>query len=150
MLSSAIEIRFANAKDIPNASEFVLIALNDLGMQNECVEILGNEFTNRLETYGPQNTLLAFDNSNNNSIIGFIEIDPQKSVQNTSYFISNLYVLPSYRKRGIASMLVHKMSEDKCSNGAELIVQVCNEDDRKFWEKLNFSVKNTILSLKLN
>ena len=147
MMSATVELRFANAKDIPDAADFVLIALNDIGMQTECVEVLGTEFTNRLETYGPQYTLLAFDKSNNDSIIGFLEIDPEKSKKG-HYFISNLYVLPAYRHQGIATMLVQKMLESKCEPGEELLVQVCNECDLKYWEKLEFKTKSTILSLK--
>lgn len=146
-MSSTIELRFANANDIPDATDFVLVALNDLGMQNDCVEVLGSKFTNRLETYGPQNTLLAFDQSNNDSIIGFLEIDPIKSTKG-QFFISNLYVLPNYRHRGIATSLVRKMLEDKCQPGEELLVQVCKEDDIKYWEKLEFTPKSMILSLK--
>lgn len=147
MLSCSIELRFANAEDIPDATEFVLLALNDIGMQNECVEILGSKFTDRLESYGPQCTLFAFDNNNNNSIIGFLEIDPVKC-KDGHYFISNIYVLPSYRHQGIATRLVHKMLETKCKDGEELLVEACHDCDLKYWEKLEFTPKSTILSLK--
>ena len=146
-MSSTINFRFAKSEDIPDASDFVLIALNDIGMQTECVEVLGSEFTNRLETHGPQNTLLAFDTTNNNSIIGFLELDPEKS-QKGHYFIRNLYVLPAYRHQGIATNIVQKMLEEKCEPGEELLIQVCNECDLKYWEKLQFTPKSTILSLK--
>ena len=87
-MNTAIEMRFANADDIPEASDFVFTALNDNGIQNDCVETLGNEFTNRLERY-PQNTLFAIDNSNNDSIVGFLELDPDKS-SNGHHFIRKL------------------------------------------------------------
>ena len=146
-MNTAIELRFANADVIPEASDFVFTALNDNGIQNDCVETLGNEFTNRLERY-PQNTLFAIDNSNNDSIVGFLELDPDKS-SNGHHFIRNLYVLPPYRKQGIATNLVNKMLEEKCASGEELLVEVSNENDKNYWEKLQFTTNLYVLSLKI-
>ncbi len=147
MMSSTIELRFACADDIPDATDFVLLALNDVGMQDGCAELLGSEFINRLEIQGPQNTILALDKSNNDSIVGFLEINPEKSVKGHC-FISTIYVLPSYRNQDIEKSLVHKMLEEKCQPGEELLVQVCLDCDLKYWEKLDFKPKSTILSLK--
>lgn len=146
MMNTILDFRTATSTDIPEASEFVLMALNDIGMQNDCVELLGSEFTNRLQRF-PQNTLLAFDKSNNEAIIGFLEIDPDKSSPG-NYFIKNLYVLPAYRKKGIASNLVSRMIQEKCTSGDEVHVEVCNENDRRYWEKLQFETKGMVLSLK--
>lgn len=146
MMNSILEFRNATSSDIPEASEFVLMALNDIGMQNDCVELLGSEFTNRLQR-DPQNTLLAFDKSNNNQIIGFLEIDSDKSSPG-HYFIKNLYVLPAYRKKGIATNLVHRMLEEKCTSGDEVHVEVYNDNDKRYWEKLQFETKHMVLSIK--
>lgn len=146
-MTSAIELRFAKHKDIPEATDFVLIALNDTGMENECVDLLGNEFTNRLETYGPENMLLAFDNNNNNSIVGFLELNPEK-FREGHYVIKDIFVLPSYRGQGIAKSLVQKMLKEKCFHGEELVVEISKEDDLKHWEHLKFIPKSTILKLK--
>lgn len=148
MLTSKIELRFANSSDIPDASEFVLTALNDTMMDTECIDTLGSKFTNRLEKYGPQNTLLARDINNNGTIIGFIDLDTEKSTERKKY-IYNIYVLPAYRKQGIANMLVKKMLSERCSHGEELIVNVTTEPYKKFWEKMNFKMETTILSMKL-
>lgn len=147
-MSTAIELRFAKHKDIPDATEFVLLALNDTGMENECVELLGNEFTNRLETYGPENMLLAFDKNNNDSIIGFLELNPEKFSEG-HYAIKDIFVLPAYRGQGIAKGLVQKMLEEKCSHGEELVVEISKEEDLKHWEKLQFTPKSTIMKIKL-
>ena len=39
MMNATIHVRFADVNDIPHASDFVLTALNDIGMQNDCVEL---------------------------------------------------------------------------------------------------------------
>jgi hypothetical protein len=58
MLSTSIELRFADVNiDIPNASEFILIALNN--MVDDCSEDIGSEFLRRLERFGHENMLLA-------------------------------------------------------------------------------------------
>lgn len=141
-------MRFAGEKDIPDASDFVLTALNDAGIQNDCVEVLGNEFTNRLET-SPNYTLFAFDKSNNDAIIGFLELDIGKTTPG-HYFIKNIYVLPTYRKQGIATNLVNKMLEVKCKPGEELFVEVSNDNDKKYWENLHFATNLFVLSLKIH
>lgn len=148
MLQSKIELRFAQSSDIPDASEFVLIAFNDTLMEKECVDTLGSQFTNRLEKYGPQNTLLAFDSNNNNTIVGFIDLDTEKSTEHKKY-IYNIYVLPSYRKQGIASKLVEKMISERCSPGDELVIKVTSEAEKQFWEKMNFSMDHAVLGKKI-
>lgn len=147
MMSSTIELRFARSEDIPDASEFVLLALNDNEMQSECAEVLGSDFSEHLETYGPQNILLAFDNTNNHAIVGFLEINEERSIQG-QYCISTLYVLPAYREQDVARSLVQKMLEEKCSPGEELLIQACHECDLKYWKDLGFAPKSTVLSLK--
>ena len=149
MTETSIEVRFANKTDIANVTEFALIALSDSSMLAKFAQDIGSEFTHRLETTGPQNTILAIDKKNNNAIVGFSEVDPERSKTGKYYFLSGLYVLPDYRSKGIASKLVRRMLEEKCKNGEELIVQAFNESEKKVWEKLLFSVKSTTLSLKL-
>ena len=147
--SSNIEVRFAKASDIPNVTEFALIALNDSSMLAKFAQDIGSDFTHRLETTGPENTILAIDKDANNAIIGFSEIDPEQSKPGKYYLLTGLYVLPSYRGKGIATELVRKMLKEKCSNGEELLVQAFNDSEKKVWEKLLFSVKSTTLSMKL-
>jgi ribosomal protein S18 acetylase RimI-like enzyme len=148
-MTSHIEIRFASAKDIPNVTEFALIALNDSSMLAKFAQDIGSEFTHRLETTGPSNTILALDKNDNNAIVGFSEVDPERSKPGSHYFLSGLYVVPSHRNQGIASKLVKKMLQEKCSGGEELIVKAFNDAEKKVWEKLLFSVKSTTLSMKL-
>lgn len=147
MMSSTIELRFARSEDIPDASDFVLLALNDNDMQSECAELLGTDFADHLQTYGSQNILLAFDTTNNHAIVGFLEINEEKSIKG-QYCISYLYVLPAYRNQDIAQSLLQKMLEEKCSPGEELLIQTCHECDLKYWKDLGFAPKSTILSLK--
>lgn len=148
-MTAEIEIRFANKSDIPNVTEFALIALNDSSMLAKFAQDIGSELTHRLETTGPENTILAIDKSNNNAIIGFSEVDPERSKPNKYFFLTGLYVLPAYRSKGIATQLVRRMLEEKCKNGEELIVQAFNDSEKKVWEKLMFSVKSTTLGMKL-
>lgn len=144
-----IEIRFAHASDIPNVTEFAYLALNDSSMLAKFAQDIGSDFTHRLETTGPENTILAIDTNSNNAIIGFSEVDPERSKPGQYYFLTGLYVLPSYRGKGIASRLVKKMLEEKCSGGEELLVQAFNDSEKKVWENLLFKVKTTTLSMKL-
>ena len=141
-----IEVRFATAEDVPNVTEFALIALNDSSMLAKFAQDIGSELTHRLETTGPQNTILAIDTENKNSIIGFAEVDPERSKPGKYYFLTGLYVIPSYRSKGIATQLVKKMLDEKCANGEELHVQAFNDAEKKVWEKLAFSVKTMTLS----
>ena len=148
MSDESIEIRFASAADIPNVTEFALIALNDSSMLAKFAQDIGSDFTHRLETTGPENTILAIDKSNKNAIIGFSEIDPERSKPGEYYILTGLYVIPSYRSKGIGQQLVNKMLEEKCKNGEELIVNAFNDSERKVWEKLNFSIQKMSLSMK--
>lgn len=149
MSLESIEIRFASAQDIPNVTEFALIALNDSSMLAKFAQDIGSDFTHRLETTGPENTILAIDKENKNAIVGFSEVDPEQSKPGKYYLLTGLYVLPSYRSKGIGVKLVDKMLQEKCSNGEELIVDAFNDSERKIWEKLNFSFKKMELSRKL-
>ena len=149
MSSDSIEISFASSEDIPNVTEFALIALNDSSMIAKFAQDFGSDFTHRLETTGPQNTILAIDKDNKNAIIGFAEVDPERSKPGKYYFLSGLYVIPNYRGRGIATKLVDKMLTEKCSGGEELIVDAFNESERKVWENLKFTVHTYNLSRKV-
>ena len=149
MSQPSIEVRFAHVSDIPNVTEFALIALNDSSMLAKFAQDIGSDFTHRLETTGPENTILAIDKNNNNAIVGFSEVDPENSKPGKYYLLTGLYVLPSYRGKGIASMLVQKMLEEKCANGEELHVKAFNDAEKIVWEKLTFGVKTTTLSRTL-
>lgn len=144
-----IDIRFAKEEDIANVTEFALIALSDSSMLAIFASDIGSDMMNRIQTTGPQNTILAIDKNDDNAIIGFSEVDPERSEVGKYYFLSGLYVLPNYRGKGIAQKLVKRMLEDKCSQGEELIVSAFSQAERRVWEKLMFKVKLTTLSLKL-
>ncbi len=146
MTDSTIEVRFATADDVPNVTEFALIALNDSSMLAKFAQDIGSEFAHRIETTGPQNTILAIDTANKNSIVGFSEVDPERSKPGSYYYLSGLYVLPAYRSKGIATRLVQKMIEEKCKNGEELHVEAFDDAEKKVWENLDFSVKTMTLS----
>lgn len=148
MMSSNIKVRFANDADSATVSEFVFTALNDSSILRGCSEHIGSEFLNRLETE-KQNLLLATDTQNDNSIIGFLEIDLNRSINNQTYFIANIYVLPQYRRKGIASILVQTMLQEKCTHGEELVVEATSEQERKYWDNLHFYTKSMFLNLKL-
>ena len=47
MSLESIEIRFASAQDIPNVTEFALIALNDSSMLAKFAQDIGSDFTHR-------------------------------------------------------------------------------------------------------
>ena len=143
-----LEIRFAQEEDIENVTEFALIALNDSSMLTLFASDIGSEMMNRFRTSGPQNTILALDRKQN-SIIGFIEVDPERSKEGICYFLSGLYILPYYRYKGIASKLVKQMLEQKCTKGEELIVKAFSDKEKRVWESLTFKTKSTTLSLKI-
>ena len=147
-LDLELEIRFAKDEDVENVTEFALIALNDSSMLTVFASDIGSDMMNRIQTTGPQNTLLALNKNDNNAIIGFAEVDPERSVEGKYYFLSGLYVLPTFRNRGIASKLVRKMLTDKCPNREELIVTAFDEKEKQVWETLMFKLKSVTLSLK--
>lgn len=142
-----LEIRFARESDIESVTEFALIALNDSSMLTLFASDIGADMMNRFSTTGPQNTILALDKKQNN-IIGFIEVDPERSVEGKCFFLSGLYILPYYRHKGIASKLVQKMLKEKCTKGEELIVKAFSDQEKRVWESLTFTTKSTTLSLK--
>ena len=41
------------------------------------------------------------------------------------------------------------MLEEKCASGEELLVEVSNENDKNYWEKLQFTTNLYVLSLKI-
>ena len=85
-----ITIRYANQSDIEKVTEFALVALNDSSMLTKFASDIGSEFSTRLELNGPEYTILAID-SETDSIIGFIEIDPDRSAKNKFFYVSGMY-----------------------------------------------------------
>ena len=148
MYVPTLEIRNPTFNDIPEAIEFVNLALQDPTLLPDCSEFIGASLITNLETK-PQNFLVAIDKYNNDFIIGFLEINPDQSEVNKYFCITRIYVLPQFDKQEIASALVQRLLEEKCINGEELIVQVCNECERKYYEDLHFLAKSSVLSMKL-
>ncbi|XP_023170769.1 uncharacterized protein LOC111599367 isoform X2 [Drosophila hydei] len=67
-----------------------------------------------------------------------------RSVQGS---LSNLYVLPSYRRLGLASLLVRHMAKEIAATGAEVLATIAfgNEISQLFFEKLGFKLIDSIV-----
>ncbi|XP_030238013.1 uncharacterized protein LOC108649937 [Drosophila navojoa] len=61
--------------------------------------------------------------------------------------LSNLYVLPSYRRLGLASLLVRHMAREIAATGAEVLATIAfgNEISQLFFEKMGFKLMDSIV-----
>lgn len=143
-----IEIRFASEEDVDSVTEFALIALNDSNMLTKFASDIGSDMMKRFHTTGPQNTLLAIDTEKGDAIVGFAEVDPERSKPGKYYFLTGLYVQQDYRNLGLGKKLVRQMLKEKCQKGEELRVASFNNQDQRVWESLDFKIKSTTLYLK--
>lgn len=78
-------------------------------------------------------------------IIGFahgtIRLGPKYLGEIKTGFVSHVFVLPEFRRQGVAAALANKLTENLKASGAQLLqleVLTENKSAVKFWEKLGF------------
>jgi ribosomal protein S18 acetylase RimI-like enzyme len=92
----------------------------------------------------------------NNKIVGYLlyKLDasyPFKVKEKWAY-ISDLYVLPEYRRRGIGNALINQMEEIVKKSGiykVRLLVWGENTNALEFYKKLGFKIKGFLLEKEL-
>jgi GNAT superfamily N-acetyltransferase len=72
-----------------------------------------------------------------------IALDGRKAV------IANMYTLPEYRKKGIATELMRLQIEEAKMRGVKIINLSATADGRKVYEKLGFENDENEMRLKL-
>lgn len=106
-------------------------------------------FTIKKEIIGSKTTFLAFDS--NNSLIGYVSLSDGRlsSLNKDVFFISELKVLPSFRRNGIASTLMNSVIDEYKSfnSSLPLFLEAEAEQDSipqsslvSFYETLGFSI----------
>lgn len=83
---------------------------------------------------------------NNDELIGIIIGIPNEDC----VLINALYVVPKYRRLGIATKLMNKFIKDYGEEDLKLLVMVENGDLVEFYEKFDFEVIDTLLPKKYN
>jgi GNAT superfamily N-acetyltransferase len=74
---------------------------------------------------------------------GPLALDGRKAV------IANMYTLPEYRKKGIATELMRLQIEEAKMRGVKIINLSATADGRKVYEKLGFENDENEMRLKL-
>ncbi|MFP3190206.1 MAG: GNAT family N-acetyltransferase [Thermoproteota archaeon] len=143
-----IKIEFIDLKDIEDLSKLAIKFLTEPKVSDN--KILHNDINRKywIELAG---NVLARDRrsimvaKDDGRIVGYIMFnlnasDPFKVKEKWCY-VSDIYVLPDYRKKGIGSMLLRAVEELAKKEGIKsirLIVWRDNEEGIKFYKSLNF------------
>lgn len=138
-----IEIRFATTEDREQIYDFALAAIKGADLP-EFAEDAGQNLQDRVETGDPENVLIAVD-KDQNKIIGYIELDPDKSPNPKAMHIRGIYVLPEYRRRGIGNEMLRIIRENKVSKDTQLRVTAFTLQGLRFWENYGFKIHHYAL-----
>lgn len=85
------------------------------------------------------------------AIAGFVsfELRTNPFVQETYGFIEDMYIVPTYRRRGYAEQLARAAFAELAKSGAnriQLDVLANNKQGLAFWEKLGFTLHHYVLT----
>jgi GNAT superfamily N-acetyltransferase len=73
-------------------------------------------------------------------VIGYIEVDPDRTIEGSAVYLRGIYVLPEYRRGGIGKRLLQMMVKEKRKEGEELRVRAFTEEGLRFWQDFGFNI----------
>ncbi len=141
-----IVCRFADPRDMDSVIEFALMAINDNELPSFALDV-GEDLAERIRKGGSENIVIAEDPKMDSRIVGYLELDPQRTRKGKAFYIRGIYVLPEYRGQGIASKMISLMREKLCCHGEQLRVEALTENELRFWRKLGFKIHHYSLYL---
>lgn len=142
-----VEIRRPNSDDLEELHSFFRIVITNT-FKDEGLSQLSDDIENEINTKkqylkndfdsnGEKRYFLLAIDTNNDKIIGTIEVGPASTLINSCtggvlkdlYEIGTVFILPEYQKKGIGSFLLHTMFLTLLSRG---ITEYClDSGDRK-------------------
>ena len=117
-------------------------------IQEELLSYLQDEWNNEDTNYTHQyivtnwpdaNAFYIMTNTNTGSLIGSIAVDRKNFLP----FISNLYILPEYRKKGYASVLLQTAEDYIKSMGFTEAHLWCKESLITYYQKRGYEIENS-------
>ena len=78
-----------------------------------------------------------------NEILGYIEI---KSIENETIYVEGIYILPSYRRKGLGKNLIHSLIKHRNENSKKLKVRAYTEAGVAFWKNFGFNIQHYTLN----
>ncbi len=134
-----IRYRVAVPEDHDKVVEFAMQALYDAKLPRFAQDI-GEELVERIKSGEAGNVIIAEDLSQDDKIVGYLEIDTTRSKPRKAFYIGGIYVLPEYRRRHIGKNLFFTMLKEKCKHEEQIRVEAVTEDELRFWRSLGFNI----------
>lgn len=140
-----INFRFATKEDNEIIYDFAMRAISE-SILPRFAEDAGIGLYERISSGDPRNVAIA--EVEEEGIVAFIEIDPDRSTRNKVVYISGIFVLEAFRRRKIGRRLLKMMQDEKCTEGESLYVDAYTEEGVKFWKSLNFDIDRYVVKYK--
>ena len=134
------EYRFATPKDKERLYEFALFAIEDPKLPSVAKDV-GEDLMERVSLEKKKKeVLIAIDKGSDDRVIGYIEVDKNRYIPGKACYIRGIYVLPSYRRKGVGRNLVKELMKEKCVRKEQLRVEALTEKELAFWKELGFKI----------
>ena len=134
-----IRYRVAVPEDHEKVVEFAMQALYDAKLPRFAQDV-GEALVERIKSGEPGNVIIAEDITADNMIVGYLEIDANRSKPRKAFYIGGIYVLPEYRRRHVGKNLFLTMLKEKCKHDEQIRVEAITEDELRFWKSLGFKI----------
>jgi ribosomal protein S18 acetylase RimI-like enzyme len=111
-----------------------------------------NKLTKEFNEFVESPNLIIFVVEENKKLIAYINSKIHKSFWSKRGYIDDLFVLKTYRKKGVATKLINefiKFLEDKKINELQLSVSIKNKKAIELYEKLGFEIISKTMRKKL-
>ncbi|MHA2091213.1 MAG: GNAT family N-acetyltransferase, partial [Candidatus Kariarchaeaceae archaeon] len=122
-----ISFRFATKSDNQKIYDFAMRAISGTQLPR-FAEDAGENLLDRIEKGKEKSVILAEDHNLDESVIGYIEVDPDRTIEGSAVYLRGIYVLPEYRRGGIGKRLLQMMVKEKRKSGEELKVRAFTEE----------------------
>ncbi len=144
-----IRYRVAVPEDHEKVIEFALQALYDAKLPKFAQDV-GDELIERIKSGEAGNVIIAEDLTAGNKIVGYLEIDSNRSKKGKAFYIGAIYVLPEYRRKHVGKNLFNTMLREKCKNNEQIRVEALTESEMRFWKRLGFRIHHYALFFNPN
>ncbi|MHA2276815.1 MAG: GNAT family N-acetyltransferase, partial [Candidatus Kariarchaeaceae archaeon] len=132
-----VSFRFATKDDNEVIYDFAMRAISE-SILPRFAEDAGEDLYQRISSGDPRNVAIA--EVENEGIVAYIEIDPDRSSRDKVVYIRGIFVLEAFRRRRIGRRLLQMMREEKCKDDYELYVDAYTTEGVQFWKSLGFDI----------
>lgn len=138
-MQSNISFRFATNEDNQKIYDFALRAMSGTQLPR-FAEDAGENLLDRIGKGNYKTVILAEDTMDDDSVIGYIEVDPDRTIDGEAVYLRGVYVLPQYRRKGVGKRLLKMMVHEKRKRGEDVRVLAYTEDGLRFWQDYGFNI----------